>query len=115
MCICVGLGPESVVRILAANLYGLLLCPGFHPFDLVLKPELPRKLLLRTREATSSLLQESSCVTAGRGWIGSEALRWQEETTFWEPCWGVGVTEVYSHCSWKGGGWQWEEGADNPE
>lgn len=39
VCVCVGLGPESVFRILAANTYGVLLCPGFHPLDLVLKPE----------------------------------------------------------------------------
>lgn len=51
-----------------------------------------------------------------RAELGSETLGWQEKTVCWEQqgC-GGGLTDVSSHCSWKGRGWQWEEGTDDPE
>lgn len=67
------------------------------------------------------LLQNSSLRAVGslllRAEVESETLWWREETV----CRAVQeggkrvVTEVYSHCSWKGGGWPGEAGANDPE
>lgn len=114
-CGCVVLGPEWLLSIPAAGLYRVPLRPGLHLLWLGSQTGSLGETPSRNRANLKFLLLQKSSTAVWallrRAELGNETLWCEVLAAVGRP----GVAEVYFHCSWKGGGWQWEKGADELE